>query len=339
MAALDALAAFGVGKLATRVGDESGPGTRRDTCRVPPLTTKQISVPPFGTPMSRGSPLIRFDSLKSVEDLCFALQRSPHTVRSLSNVSSHATKLVVRRKKSGRPREVYKVTPPLREVHRLLALSLAKAHFPWPRYVQGYVKGRSALTNAQLHVAGPNRLTCDLEGFFDHITAERIALVWESLGTSRQVAVILAELCSLEGKLIQGGRASPLIANVACLEMDRELVRLAAGCRYSRYADDLAFSGAELPTRAHISEVVAFYGFSIGADSWIDSTKCSGGRLMGLSLGGRRARLSRKKRAHIEDEVRAAVTSGKTSERLMGRIASLAKIEPRLFEDWRDRLP
>lgn len=97
------------------------------------------------------------------------------------------------------------------------------------------------------------------------------------------VAAILADVCCHGRKLPQGGRTSPMIANIICRGLDRDLWRLAKsfGCTYTRYADDLTFSTrdhslptalvADLPTLQQpqpglgpdLLAVVAKHGFSV----------------------------------------------------------------------------
>ena len=60
----------------------------------------------------------------------------------------------------------------------------------------------------------------------------------------REAAIALAQLCCNEDSLPQGSPASPIISNLICRRMDRELSTFARanGCTYTRYADDLTFS-------------------------------------------------------------------------------------------------
>jgi hypothetical protein len=70
---------------------------------------------------------------------------------------------------------------------------------------------------------------------------------------------VLAHICCHQNALPQGSPASPIVSNMICARMDRELLALARKhfCRYTRYADDLSFSrpsGAFPPELARLDE-------------------------------------------------------------------------------------
>jgi len=85
--------------------------------------------------------------------------------------------------------------------------------------------------------------------------------IFQSLGYCEDVAIPLALLCTVKPAakvreflgdqrhrmLPQGAPTSPALANLACRHLDARLAGLAAkfGCAYTRYADDLTFSGDE----------------------------------------------------------------------------------------------
>jgi len=145
----------------------------------------------------------------------------------------------------------------------------------------GFVAGRSALTGARRHVGAPLLITLDLEHFFASITAPRIWGVLRAAGYPEPVAHLLTGLTThatpvavlaemplgpdpsrdfrLRRRLAvphlpQGAATSPQLANLVLFTLDRRLAALAdaAGLRYTRYADDLTFSGGpDLRRGAH----------------------------------------------------------------------------------------
>jgi len=79
----------------------------------------------------------------------------------------------------------------------------------------------------------------DLRDFFDHCT--------ESLMVSAGMSPELAHKCCVEGAARQGLSSSPMAANIAALPMDRDLLAACPpGVTYTRYADDLTFSGDDI---------------------------------------------------------------------------------------------
>ncbi len=139
----------------------------------------------------------------------------------------------------------------------------------------GFVGGRSAVSHAGLHTGSATVLRFDLEDFFASVAAARVFGMFRTAGYAEAVAHALTGLCTntvpsdqwaslprpsgapglrahwrLGSRLAtphlpQGGPASPALANLAAFALDRRLdgLAVAAGARYSRYADDLAFSG------------------------------------------------------------------------------------------------
>jgi retron-type reverse transcriptase len=127
----------------------------------------------------------------------------------------------------------------------------------------GFIASRSIVTNATPHVGKAVVVNLDMKDFFPSITFRRVKGLFEHLGYSEQVATVLGLLCTepprveaeLDGKvyhvalgqrvLPQGASTSPAITNLLCRKLDRRLDGLADKHQflYTRYADDLTFSG------------------------------------------------------------------------------------------------
>jgi hypothetical protein len=154
---------------------------------------------------------------------------------------------------------------------------------------QGFVKGRNVLTNALPHSGQWLVIRMDLADFFPSIGFGRVRAVFRSVGYSPAAASILALLCTEcprvpEGAdagwvwratgprgLPQGAGTSPALSNLVCRNLDRRLRGLAASLhlRYTRYADDLTFSGGrQLQQKvgwllARVQEIVESEGFRL----------------------------------------------------------------------------
>jgi retron-type reverse transcriptase len=153
--------------------------------------------------------------------------------------------------------------------HRRLAtaqnwiLETILERLPVESAAHGFVPKRSILTNASNHVGRQVVVNMDLEGFFPSITFPRIRSVFHRCGYSPAVATILALLCTecprkqvqYAGQpyfvatgprgLPQGACTSPALSNLVARRLDKRLQGLAAklNLTYTRYADDLTFSG------------------------------------------------------------------------------------------------
>lgn len=110
--------------------------------------------------------------------------------------------------------------------------------------VHGFVTGKSVKTNAASHLGGKFLLNIDIKGFFPAITENRVEGLFQSLGIDSQVSAILARICCNNARLPEGAPSSPIISNMICFRMDKELLAVAkvARCIYTRYADDMSFS-------------------------------------------------------------------------------------------------
>lgn len=158
--------------------------------------------------------------------------------------------------------------------------------FPHPRSF-GYVYRRNILQNAQDHCGHRNLLSVDLEEFFQSICTNKIERLFVSIGIAQEVSKLMSEFVTIGGKLALGLPTSPIIANAICLPMDKELQSLAErnGVTYSRYADDISFSGnSDLPDIEEIESIVLRYEFNLSHSKTRRSTIGQAHFVTGLSV-------------------------------------------------------
>jgi RNA-directed DNA polymerase len=110
----------------------------------------------------------------------------------------------------------------------------------------GFRSGRSIVTNAGEHAGRGLVLKYDIKDFFPAVATPTVFRLFRRVGYSRGVAGVLAHLTTLRGVLPQGAPTSPDLANVAAFRLDARLSALAKrrAMTYTRYADDLTFSGS-----------------------------------------------------------------------------------------------
>lgn len=136
------------------------------------------------------------------------------------------------------------------------------AKLPTHEAAHGFVPGRSIASNAAPHAGKAVVVNFDLQDFFPSIGFYRVRGLFQSFGYSRQVATLLALICTelptdqveIDGRrfhvrsgerhLPQGAPSSPAITNLLCRRLDKRLAGLARrhGFGYTRYADDMTFS-------------------------------------------------------------------------------------------------
>lgn len=164
-------------------------------------------------------------------------------------------------KRDGSPRLISAPKPALKAVQRWIAKEVTE-HLPVHGAAHGFLVGRSIATNAQVHAGASVLVKMDIKDFYPTVTWRRVKGLLRRAGLSEQIATLMALLCTesprqevaTHGKtyyvatgprsLPQGAPTSPSITNALCLRLDARLTGLATklGARYTRYADDLAFS-------------------------------------------------------------------------------------------------
>ena len=154
------------------------------------------------------------------------------------------------KKRSGASREIKAPHYDLKLAQRILAQAFNQAYSPRIA-AHGYIKGRSIKTNAHIHQNQRWVLRIDLEDFFPSIHFGRVRglLTKPPFDLSDPVAEMIAILCTFpksryNNVLPQGAPTSPVLSNLICRTLDRDLMQVAKRyrCYYSRYADDLVFS-------------------------------------------------------------------------------------------------
>lgn len=174
-------------------------------------------------------------------------------------------------KRSGGVRLLHSPVGVIREMQTTLAPHLQALYDAHPN-AHGFIKERSILTNAKLHVGARYVLNIDLEDFFPSINFGRVRGLFMAspfqLGAA--AATVLAQLCTHRNGLPQGAPTSPALSNFIAADLDRRLTRLARenGARYSRYADDITFSSNHAsvpPALAVFREVAESSTLDVGA--------------------------------------------------------------------------
>ena len=194
------------------------------------------------------------------------------------------------RKRSGGHRLIEAPLPRLKSVQRKVLADLVGL-VPPHRDSFGFVKGRDCRSGAARHASEEVVLSFDLRDFFTSVPAARVHAIFRTLGYNHTIARLLtgltttrtdaglvtvlpadARACWTAPHLPQGAPTSPALANLAARKLDVRLAALARrlGASYSRYADDLTFSGdrgiafdAGRPVTEIVEEITRDTGFRL----------------------------------------------------------------------------
>jgi hypothetical protein len=261
-------------------------------------------------------------------------------------------------KRSGGERLIMAPKRRLKALQRRLN-SLLCARLPASEHAHGFRSGHSVRTNAQPHVGKRVLLQLDLHEFFPSIHFGRVRGLLLALGYGYPVASVLAALTTeaprqpvAVGETIyfapvgpracpQGAPTSPHLSNALLLKMDRRLAGLARrmGFSYTRYADDLTFSGDDI-AQAHalrilVTRIVEDEGFRINPDKTRlvrDGSRQSVTGVVVNDVLGLSRQTRRRLRAAIHRcaQAQAAGTPADPAQlaRLEGELAYLAMLNP-----------
>lgn len=217
--------------------------------------------------------------IETVGALTDWLQLNPGQVEWLADLKGRGYRHYSYRvltKSSGGLRLIEAPKSGLKHIQRRILLRILDKIPPHPT-VHGFVRGRSIKSFVAPHIAQRVVLRMDIEDFFPSFHGARIQAFFRTIGYPESVADLLGGLCTNQAPLLpwphlpQGAPTSPALANACFWRMDCRLLGLAksAGAAYTRYADDLAFSGGEefqrcverFPT--HVAAILLEEGFAV----------------------------------------------------------------------------
>jgi retron-type reverse transcriptase len=266
-------------------------------------------------------------------------------------------------KRSGGKRLIMAPKRRLKAIQRKL-VGLLVEKLPVSDHAHAFRRGRSIRTGAEPHVGKRFVLKLDLKDFFPTVTAARVRGLLIAYGYSFPVATTLAVMMTeaerqpveVDGIVfhvpvgqrhcVQGAPTSPGLCNAILLRLDRRLSGFAKkhGLNYTRYADDLSFSGgmdrvAAGKFRAIVTRIVSEEGFVINTEK----TRLMGqgnrqmvtGVVVNQTLGLSRQE-RRRFRAAMHQLQNKAEADGIQRARLEGKVAYLAMLNPQQALPFRD---
>lgn len=287
----------------------------------------------------------------------------------------------------GRPaRVIERPKPRLKAIQRRILHEILD-WIPAHAAAHGFVSGRSVRSHAQAHVGQPVVLRMDLEDFFGSIMASRIYGVFRTAGYPEAVAHTLTGLSTnvvpagfwagLErpvepaqiaaharlGRrlatphLPQGAPTSPALANLAAFRLDQRMSGLTGalgiGITYTRYADDLTFSGGlqlvrlASTLRRAVTAIARDEGFTVNERKTSLVTRAGRQRVCGVVVNDR-LNVTRVEYDALKATLHNCAVHGPASQNraglsdfrahLLGRVAWVGALNPERGEKLRRQL-
>lgn len=254
-----------------------------------------VDLPPSMAPAAGAPASWDIPEITTLDDLAATLRLHPDDLGWLTSPgqADHYLRRWHRKAKSGRLRLI-EIPKPLLKIAQHQVLRRILDRIPPHEAACGFRRGRAVRDFVEPHTGQQLLARMDLEDFFPSITSARVLRLFLTAGYPETVARALTNLSTIgtpenafESKslswaerrrfatrhLPQGAPTSPTLANLCAFRLDCRLGGLAgaAGASYTRYADDLLFSGGDEFARQAsrfqiaVSSIVIEEGFSPNA--------------------------------------------------------------------------
>lgn len=195
---------------------------------------------------------MNFLEIKTKADLCKYINIKEKELNFLLYSKKNFYSSHFKNKKTGGKRLISSPNKQLKYVQHMLKKGFEEFYESQNNFsfVNGFTKNKSISTNANSHINQDFVLNIDIKNFFPSITFKRI----HGLLTSKKafnfpddIAIMIANLVTYNKQLPQGAPTSPILSNIICHNLDcffdRWMKKSQKKITYTRYADDISFSG------------------------------------------------------------------------------------------------
>lgn len=171
-----------------------------------------------------------------------------------------------------------------------------------------YRKGIGIRECARPHVGRAVLIHMDIKNFFGSIRESTVfRYLLRETGYPKQLVHFISRMCCYAGSLPQGACTSPILSNICFRECDETLQLYCRehGLVYTRYSDDLFFSGDVENAGAHIkkiTEILGKHGFKVNREKTKVLRKDAAQRILGMTVNTR-LQVSRSYRRALRQEL------------------------------------
>jgi len=255
--------------------------------------------------------------ITDLDSLSSNLGLSKKIIFHLSQLSVHYYNRVFIPKRNGTKREILIPSYPLKLIQKwILVEILEKINIS--NEAMAFKKGteRGIKKNAEAHKYSLYILQLDLENFFTNINRKRVFYIFKNLGYNNFISNILANLCTYNDYLPQGGVTSPYLSNLVCRKMDKRLKGLCGkmDVLYTRYADDLTFSCDNKNTlrkiRKKIEYIIEDEGFKVNRNKTRYSSPGSKKIVTGININDKKVKVNKYLKKTIRTLIQKSIITG-----------------------------
>lgn len=183
---------------------------------------------------------------------------------------------------------------------------------------KGFIKGSSIYENAASHAGANVVLNVDISDFFGSVTSKQVYNVFKMIGYNSLISTIFTNICTYKGALPQGSPTSPMLANLVAWKLDLRIQGFVGkrGIGYTRYADDLTFSGFNpaklIEILPIVKKILLDEGFSLNAKKTRISGAGRSKKVTGLVLYENKVGVGKEKYRKVRAMVYQAAKLGQT---------------------------
>ena len=247
-------------------------------------------------------------------------------------------------KKSGGTRNLNIPSVNLKQIQRWI-LDNILYNIPISDVSNGFCRHKSIVTNASKHLNKECVINVDIKDFFPSIDQKRAYRIFRYYGYSKEVSLVFAKICTYKNQLPQGSPASPYLSNIACVMLDKRLNRLAQkyDAQYTRYADDITFSGKYGMGRiiSIIDQIIEDEGFHLNQKKTRITFRDQRQEVTGLLVNNSTLRVDKRYKRKVKQEIYYCLKYGVSDhldyinceksfykEHLYGKVFYIKMIEP-----------
>ena len=267
----------------------------------------------------------------SMRHLCIRLRLNEDFLKKVASNISNEYKFFCKKSKSGKVRKLYTCSQKLKKINRAILKTLLNV-IKIDNAAHGWCKNRSTKTYAHPHCHRKVLFSLDLKDCFPSISSKQIrALFQNDLGCSPEVSTLLTRLTTADYHLPQGFPTSGALLNIFLRCLDSKIYHFCNkhGIIYSRYGDDMAFSGQNIPLEARIDieKIIENHGLKINKNKRKYSTGQGRQEIVGLNTAGRRLKVPRKKKKILRSLQHSLIRNPLTKDEQESKINQITGLE------------